>query len=182
MPITQLPQPVRAFALAFLIGGSLAGLAHAATPAVVVVRAAAWSPGDTVREGAGEFEIFVRTAKLQQDHPAVGIVGVGNRHGVFVKGAERAFQHLAMRGVPVAKLTSGGDLALDREGLMIDASGLSEAQASSVLATCLAQFGSLPRAADPDAPTASELEAIRRHLGLFREQFRIATAPRVATR
>ena len=184
MPIAQLPQPIRAFALVFLLMGPLAGLAHAATPppGVAVVRAAAWSPGDTVREGAGEFEIFVRTARLQQKYPVVGLVGVGNRHGIFVKGAERAFQHLAMCGVPVAKLSSGGDYAPDAEELAIDASGLSEEHASRVLAACLSRYGALPKAANPDRPTATEIDAIQQHLGLFREQFRFAAGQRVALR
>jgi hypothetical protein len=36
---------------------------------------------------------------------------VGDRHGLFVQGAERALRLLALKGVPVAKLATGGDLA-----------------------------------------------------------------------
>ena len=167
---------ISAFLLTYLTACPLA-----ATPAgVAVLRAAAWSPGDVVREGAGEFEVLLCAARLQHEHGTAGIVGVGDRHGLFLEGSERALHLLALRGVPVAKLTLGGDLAADPQGLFIDASGLSETTASALLTRCLERHGAPPSAADPEHPTARELAKIRAHLQPFREAFAAAALPRLA--
>lgn len=166
---------------ALALGGALAGAAGAAAPTnIAVLHAAAESPGDITREGAGEFEVMVSVARLGNDHGAVGIVGVGNRHGLFPQGGEHALRFFALRGVPVAKLTRGGDLASDPDGLFLGGSGLNEAQASTVLAHCLARFGPPPSAADPDHPTAGEMSAIRAHLAPFQQALALAGARRVA--
>jgi len=182
MPITQITDSARRV-LSRLLLASLTACPLAAMPAgVAVLHAAAWSPGDTVREGAGEFEVLMCAARLQHDHAAAGIVGVGDRHGLFLEGTERALRLLALRGVPVAKLTLGGDLAADPEGLFIDASGLPEATASALLTRCLERLGAPPAAADPEHPTTGEIAAIRTHLKPFREAFALASTPRLAAR
>lgn len=156
----------------------------AASPAgVAVLRAAPWSPGDDARAGAGELEVFLCAARLQRDHRAAGLIGVGDRHGLFVAGAERALRMLACRGLPVAKLArGGGDLAANPESLFLDATGLAEADAAALLARCLERHGPPPAAVNPDTPTASELAAIRAHLRPFHEAFALAAAPQLAAR
>jgi hypothetical protein len=163
------------------LAGALAGAAAAAAPAnIAVLHSAVAMPGDATREGAGEFDVMVSVARLENDHGAVGIVGVGNRHGLFPQGGEHALRFFALRGIPVAKLTRGGDLASDPDGLFLGGSGLTEAEASTVLARCLQRFGPPPSAADPDHPTARELAAIRTHLARFQQAFALAGAQRVA--
>jgi hypothetical protein len=155
----------------------------AATPAgVAVLRAAAWSPRDAVRDGAVEFEVLMCAARLQHTHRAAGIVGVGDRRGLFVTGAERALRLLALRGMPVAKLSRSGDVAADPDQIFLDATGLTESEASAVLARCLERHGTPPHAANPEKPTEQELAAIRTHLQPFREAFALAAAPRLANR
>src|SRR5437764_483467 len=88
------------------VAGILAGLAtplRANSAEVAVLRAAAWSPGDVVLDGAIEFEVLMCAARLQHAQRAAGIVGVGDRHGLFATGAERALRTLALRGLPVVK-------------------------------------------------------------------------------
>jgi len=166
---------------ALTLAGGLAGSAFAAAPAnIAVLHSAVELPGDATREGAGEFEVMVSVARLENDHGAVGIVGVGNRHGLFPKGGEHALHFFALRGVAVAKLTRGGDLASDPEGLFLGGSGLNEAEASTVLARCLERYGPPPSAADPDHPTPRELAAIRTHLAPFQQALAIAGAQRIA--
>jgi L-asparaginase len=182
MPITQPTQGLRK-----LVGGlgfafCVASALRAAPAGVAVVRAAPWSPGDVARDGAGEFEVLMCAARLQQEHRAAGIVGVGDRHGLFTFGAERALRVIALRGVPVVKLASGGDVASDPDQLFLDANGLSEAEASAVLARCLERHGRPPMAVDPEHPTANELAAIRAHLQPFREAFVLAAAPQLAVK
>jgi hypothetical protein len=182
MPITQ-PTPcmrrlVGGLALACCLISPLT-----ATPAgVAVLRAAPWSPGDVAREGAGEFEVLMTAARLQQEHRAAGIVGIGNRHGLFTFGAERALRVVALRGMPVVKLSSGSDVAADPDQLFLDASGLTPQEASSVLTRCLERHGSPPIARDPEKPTGNELAAIRAHLQPFREAFALAVSPTLALR
>ena len=181
MPIARSPQPIRRLCGAF---GLLAVIATPLTAppsaGVAVLRAAAWSPGDVVREGAGEFEVLLCAARLQREHRAAGIVGIGDRHGHFLSGAERALRLLALRGVPVAKLARNGEVAADPEQLFLDASGLDETAASRLLRRCLERHGPPPAAANPESPTRHELAAIRTHLQPFREAIALATAPRLA--
>ncbi len=180
MPITQPTQSMRRL----VSGLALACCAMSpltATPAgVAVLRAAPWSPGDVTREGAGEFEVLMTAAQLQQKHRTAGIVGIGNRHGLFTFAAERALRVLALSGIPVAKLAAGGEVAADPDQLFLDATGLVETDASKVLARCLERHGAPPRAANPDLPTARELAAIRDHLQPFREALALAAAPQLA--
>lgn len=164
-----------------LLAVSLTAAPAASTASVAVLRSAAWSAGDNVREGAGEFEVLLCAAQLKQTACPAGIVGTGDRHGMFLNGAERALRRLALGGLPVAKVPRGdGDFAADPEGIFIDASGLSEAQARNVLTRCLERYGTPPRAANPARPTARELDAIREHLSPFRQAFALARAPLVA--
>lgn len=158
------------------------GSARAAEAGVAILRAAAWSPGDAARDGAIEFEVLMSAARLQHAHRSAGIVGVGDRRGLFVAGAERALRMLALRGLPVAKLSRDGDVAADPDQLFLNATGVTETEASSILASCLERHGPPPPAADAERPTARELKAIRIHLQPFRDALALAAAPRVAQR
>ncbi len=161
---------------------AFSGSAIAATAGVAIVRAATWSPGDAARDGAIEFEVLMSAARLQHAHRSAGIVGVGDRRGLFVAGAERALRMLALRGLPVAKLSRDGDVAADPDQLFLNATGVSETEASAILASCLERHGPPPQAADVERPTARELKAIRSHLQPFRDALALAAAPRVAQR
>src|ERR1700677_440806 len=147
---------------------------------VAIVRAAPWSPGDPVREGAGEVEVLCQVASLQKGHRAVGLVAVGDRNGLLAHGAENALRFVALQGVPVARLAPGGEVALDPDGLFLDCGRLDESEAAAVLERCLKRHGSPPIAANPDRPTLGELAAIRQYLVPFREALSLAGAPRLA--
>lgn len=181
MPITPLRSSLRRCFFGTVAAVALAS-PLAAAPGVAVLKSAPWSPGDTVREGAGEFEVLVCAAQLRRNHSIAGVVGVGNRHGLFLQGAERALQHLALSGMPVVKLTTGGDLASDPAGLFVNAHGLRAEEASELLTRCLARHGAPPAAANPASPTAGELAAIRKHLRPFQDAFVLAGAPALASR
>jgi hypothetical protein len=179
MPITRpTPRLRRLLGACLLLTAPLA----AAPAGVAVLRAAPWSPGDDARAGAGELEVFLVAARLQREHRVAGLVGVGDRHGMFLAGAESALRLLACRGLPVAKLARGSDLAPDPERIFLDATGLAEAEAAALLARCLEKHGPPPVAANPEAPTAREVAAIRAHLRPFHEAFALAAAPRLAAR
>jgi hypothetical protein len=164
-----------------VIGPFYTAMAGSDTGSIAVVRAAPWSPGDDVREGAGEFEVLFRVATLQNTHRAIGVLGVGDRHGSFPAGAERALRFLALKGVPVARTALGGDTGLDPEGIFLDAGHLTESEATTVLGRCLERFGPAPGAADAEHPTTRELAATRKYLLPFRQAFAVATAPRLSS-
>lgn len=136
------------------------------------MRTAAWSPGDSTREGAGEFEVLLRLAQLQKTHRAAGLVSVGDRHGMRRCGGENALVRATLSGVPVVKLAPQGEVAATPEGLFLDGGSLTAEQAKSVLEHCLARHGAPPSAADPDRSTARELAAIRAHLEPFQTALR----------
>ena len=182
MPITRSTQPLRRL-LGVLGMITVVSVPLAATPpGVAVLRATQWSPDDPARDGAGEFEVLICAAKLQRDHRVAGIVGVGNRRGMFVTSAERALRLLALRGFPIAKLAREGDVAADPDGLFLDAKGLSETEACTILAQCLERHGAPPAASNADSPTARELHSIRAHLEPFREAFSRVASPRLAAK
>jgi hypothetical protein len=182
MPTSRLPRSfVRRLATIVLLASALVPRhAVAADAGVAVLLSPLRSPGDQVRDGAGEFEVLVSVARVQRDHPTVGVVGVGNRKGFFPAGGEHALRFFALQGVPIVKLAQGGQPAADPEGLYLAGINLSETEAAAVLRRCLERFGSPPRAVDPDRPTPGELTAIRAYLRPSREAFAMASARRVA--
>lgn len=170
MPTTPTRFPrlplVAAIGLALLLACS----GRAESPVgVAVLRSVAWSPGASVREGAGEFEVLLRVAQLQRAHRVAGLVTVGDHNGMFLGGGERALLQVALSGVPVVKLARGGEVAATPDGLFLDAGRLSEDQAMRVLTRCLELHGAPPAAADPLRPSQRELAAIRAHLQPFQE-------------
>jgi len=178
---------VRSAVVTSWIGCGLAAFLHpiaiaqAAGNPVAVLRAAPWSPGDPVREGAGEFEVLCQVASLQKAHRAVGLIAVGDRHGLFTHGAENALRFVALQGVPVARIAPGGEVAHDPDDLFLDCGHLTESEAAAVLERCLNRHGSPPIAANPDRPTPGELAAIRQYLVPFREALGLAGAPRLTS-
>lgn len=163
-----------------LLCGSVMSAAESAAPKVQVVRAPAWSQGDAVKEGAVEFMVLIEVARLGREQAGGGLVGVGDRRGLFGPGAEQAMQQAVLRGVPVVKLAAGGRVLPAPHGLFLDGSGLSEQEACSVLARCLEKYGAPP----PVGETAAEPELgrLRAHLRHYQDEFTLAAGTRLAVR
>ena len=157
--------------------------AFATAPAeIAVLHAVEWSPGDTVREGAGEFVVLLRAAQLQRTGHAAGLLAVGDHNGVLRAGGERALRRVALSGVVVAKLARGGEVAWAPDQLYVDAGRLNEARAQGVLARALELHGAPPSAADPDQPTAREIGAIQAHLRKLQAVFALEAGAQLALR
>jgi len=175
----------RAVLLGFLVL-SLAAVSLVAAPApiprVAVLRSAAWSPGDTVRDGAGEFTVFLEAARLQRAHRAAGLVAVCDRHGLLRSGGERALRRVVFSGLAVVKLAPAATAAVDPHPGFLHGGTLAEDQAAAILVRCLDRHGPPPSAADPEQPTAAELSALRAHLAPFQAALDAAVAPRLAVR
>jgi hypothetical protein len=183
MPIARsFPSRTGLVFAAALFAASCSSVVLAAPAAVGVVRHVAWSPGDSAREGAGEFSVLLQIAQLQQGGARAGLVGVSARHGVFATGTERALRFAVLSGVPVAKLAPGSEVAASPEKLFVDAKGLNEADAQRVLAAAIESGGAAPRAANPAQPTARELAAIRAYVVRLQQHFTAAQPTLVASR
>jgi hypothetical protein len=169
------------FVASLLFGGGVMPAAESPAEARVrVVRAPAWSQGDAVKEGAIEFMILIEAARIGREQCKGGLVGVGDRRGLFGPGAEQAMQQAALRGVPVVKLAVGGRVLPAPHGLFLDGSGLSEQEACSVLARCLDKYGTPPPVSENAA--APELERLRAHLQRYQDEFTLAAGTRLAVR
>ncbi len=173
-------------ALLGLLALSLAAVSLYAAPArvpqVAVLRSAAWSPGDTARDGAGEFAVFLEAARLQRAHRAAGLVAVCDRHGLLRSGGERALRRLVFSGFAVVKLAPAASASVDPHPGFLRGGMLPEDHAAAILVRCLDRHGPPPSAADPEQPTAAELAALRAHLAPFQAALDAAVAPRLALR
>ena len=151
-------------------------MAHAA-PCVTVIEDAPWSPNDPSRDGAAEFGVMLRIAKLQADSSTVGIVGVGDKRGVFQEGTRRGLEMAVQHGVPVVRLARGMRACLksadkNADDLFIDGGLLTPEAASALLTECLARHGTLPCVrATGTSPAASELAQLRQKLQLYQAEF-----------
>jgi hypothetical protein len=157
----------------------------AAKPAnvgVAILPAAPWSPLDSARDGAGEFEVFLRVAQLRRTCQAAALVSVGDRNGVRRSGGEKALAHAALSGLPVARLAPGGVVAALPLGIFLDGGTLSPEHTQRVLEQCLSRHGAPPAAADPERPTDRELAAIRAHLQPYQAALNLAASSVVAQR
>ncbi len=149
---------------------------------VGVLHSAEWSPGDAVRDGAGEFSVFLRTAQLQREHRAAGLVAVGDRHGMLRSGGERALRRIVLTGVAVVKLAPGGEIVASEHDVFLSGGALDAKAASNVLLQCLQRFGAPPAVSDPENPTKPELAAIRAHLQPFQQALALAPGALLASR
>jgi hypothetical protein len=166
----------------------IAGLMAHAGPRVTVIEDAPWSPNDPSRDGAAELGIILRIAQLQANRTVVGIVGVGDKRGVFQEGTRRGLEMAVQHGVPVVRLARGMRACLKStdkhaDDLFIDGGLLTPEAASALLSECLARHGTLPcvRAAGTP-PAAAELSLFRHKLQLYQAEFTAHQPELVAVR
>ncbi len=178
------PWIIRTLALSAVLffPAGVAGQTPSKSAGVAVLHSAAWSPGDTARDGAGEFAVFLQAAQLQQTHRAAGLVAVCDRHGHLRSGGERALRRLVFSGVAIVKLAHDAAFPADDQLAFLDGGRLTPEVASEILARCLERFGGPPIAADPEKPTYAELAALRVHLRPFQTALSSAAGPQFAQR
>ena len=149
----------------------LAGSAWAHGP-VAIIEDAVWSPDDATRDGAAELGVLVALAQLQATQAVVGLVGVGDRRGIFQDGTQRGLEYAVRQGVPVVRLARGvRDCTPPATDLMIDGGNLSPEAAVVLLSDCLARYGPLPKFESLDQATARERRALHAKLKLYRAAF-----------
>lgn len=143
-----------------------------ASSRVAVIEDAPWSPNDASRDGAAELQVMLQVAQLQVGHEAVGVVGVGDRRGLFQDGTQRGLEMAVKHGVPVVRLARGTQPCLTGvDDFFINGGMLSPGAASDLLAECLIRHGALPSVRSAGQPSAEELLALRRKLQLYQAEF-----------
>ena len=147
---------------------------------VQVIRAPAWSQGDAVREGAAEFMILMEIARIRRAPGNGGLVGVGDRRGLFGPGAEEALHRAVLNGLPVVKLAASGRVLPAPHGLFLDGQNLPEQEACTVLARCVEKYGALPPVGD--AADMRQIDQLRLQLKRYQDEFTLAAGTRLAVR
>jgi hypothetical protein len=143
-----------------------------AAPPVAVIEDALWSPDDATREGAAELGVLLQVAQLQKSHSVVGLVGVGDRRGVFQHGTQRGLEFAVRQGIPVVRLARGVRFCSPSDAdIFIDGGALSPEAAVDLLGECLARFGALPQSRSPQKLTADEHRKLRARLALYQTAF-----------
>lgn len=149
---------------------------------VTIVRAADWSQGDAAREGAAEFMVLMEIARLRESRTPAGLVGVGDRRGLFNEGAEQALHEAARAGLPVVKLARGGEVLPAPHGLFLDGGRLTEEEACDVLARCLERYGPLPKSTEAADARPQGVARVHVVLQQFQREFTLANSARLALR
>jgi len=169
-------------ALATLLLSPFARNAQATEPAVAVLVGSAWSPGDSVRDGAAEFEVLMCVAQLQHASGIAGLVSVGYHRGSFPPAAEMALARVAHMGIPVVRLAQNAPLPAHEGDSFIEAGSLSPTEAKRLLTECLKRYGALPAATDPANPTKKESQALQAKVALYQAQFDSRSPTQIAMR
>jgi L-asparaginase len=158
-----------------LIKGAEGELLGTAIPKVTIVKHARYLPEDPSGDPTAEVDILARTDKNLREAPLAGFVAEGSAPFASMSNAvEAALKRATLSGMPVVKVGRGnaeGIVDPARAPLAIAGSNLTATKARLLLMACLMRFGSLPPAADPAHPTASELEAVQAKLAEYQAVF-----------
>ena len=150
-----------------------------AIPMVTIVKAGPFYGDASGPQGPeSEVEILARIEANLARYPLAGLVGEGlPGYGILPTSMDAALKRAVLHGMPVVKASLGsvGNFTLGGpqlgSDLFIGASNLTASKARLLLMAALMKFGSLPVPANPAAPTADELAAIRAKVADYQKLF-----------
>src|SRR5262249_42213436 len=151
------------------------GLLGSAIPKVTIVKDGNYTADDDEEDLAREGDLLAQIARNLAKHPLAGFVVEGlSPYGRLTSAVRaRVMRRAAFCGMPVV-LTGRGNA----EGFVpppaapfIGGRNLTATKARLLLMASLMKLGSVPAAADPDRPTASEIEAAGRKLREYQDIF-----------
>jgi L-asparaginase len=147
-------------------------LLASALPKVTIVRYVNYGADDFSDGYENEVEVLARIKKNLEDFPLGGFIAEGSSpYGAMNESMRLAMQRAVMHGMPVLAVSRGTEgfvpATASSGGIFLSGSNLSATKARILLMACLLKFGALPAAADPDHPTAFELEQIRKTVALY---------------
>jgi L-asparaginase len=150
-------------------------LLGSAIPRVTIVKDGNYTADDDDEDLAREVDLLAQIARNLAAHPLAGFVVEGlSPYGRLTSAVRtRVMRRAAFSGMPVV-LTGRGNA----EGFVpppavpfIGGRNLTATKARLLLMACLMKLGSVPAAADPDRPTAGEIEAVGRKLREYQDVF-----------
>jgi len=160
--------PLRITCLTLL---AIVSTAFGAAP-VALVEDAPWSPDDAPRDGAAELGVLLKVAQLRKSHPVIGLVGVGDRRGIFQDGTQRGLEFAVRQGIPVVRLARGVRFCPPAQNdLFIDGGALTPDAAVELLGECLDRYGALPASESPHSPTPGQARELREKMTLYQAAF-----------
>ena len=122
-----------------------------------------------------EVELLARIERNLSEHPLAGFVVEGGApYGHASPSSDAAMRLATFSGMPVVRTSRGnaeGFVAAERVKFGIAGSNLTATKARLLLMACLLRFGSLPPAADPANPTATEIAATTEALARYQAVF-----------
>jgi len=175
--ITRLPADVvgvtRGGAIRVPIKDGRGGLLESAIPKVTIVKDGNYTIDDYGDDPACEVDLLAQIERNMDAHPLAGFVVEGlSPYGRLTSTVRtRIMRRASFSGMPVVLVGRG-----NAEGFVpppavpfIGGRNLTATKARLLLMACLMKFGSVPRAADPDRPTAAEFDAARRTIREYQE-------------
>jgi hypothetical protein len=146
-----------------------------AIPQVRFVKSARYLPTGPEPDADGEVEIMARIERNLTSEPLAGFVAEGAvPAGNLVRVMDAALRRALFSGMPVVRVGRGnaeGISPRSHDGLFVGGSNLTANKARILLMAALMKLGSLPPAADPEAPTEAEIEAVKAHVREYQAIF-----------
>ncbi|GAC1313411.1 MAG: asparaginase domain-containing protein [Chloroflexota bacterium] len=140
-------------------------LLSSALPQVRFVKSARYLPSGPDATSDDEVEIMARIERNLAEEPLAGFVAEGSvPSGNMVRVMDAALGRAIFSGMPVVKVGRGnaeGMSPRSHDGLFIGGSNLTANKARILLMASMMKLGSLPPAADPEAPTEAEISAVK---------------------
>jgi hypothetical protein len=140
-----------------------------AIPMVTILKVGRYQQEDSRLDPEDEVELAARVERTLTTAPLAGLVAEGMApYGITDTRMDAALRRTVLRGLPVVRVGRGNAEGFtQRDGLLLGGSNLTATKARLLLMAGLLRYGSLPPAADPDAPTAAELAATHQALAAY---------------
>jgi hypothetical protein len=148
-------------------------LLESAIPKVTIVKDGNYTTDDYDDDPSREVDLLAQIARNLAEHPLAGFVVEGlSPYGRLTSAVRtRVMRRAAFSGMPVVLVGRG-----NAEGFVppppvpfIGGRNLTATKARLLLMACLMKIGSMPTAADPDRPTAAEVEALQKAVRAYQE-------------
>ena len=149
-------------------------LLESAIPRVAIVKDGAYVDDGYEESENSQFDLRALIAQCTANYGLAGFVVEGLApYGTMTSTSRIRWMRCALHsGIPVVAVGRGNNEGFTApQGGFIGGRNLTATKARLLLMACLMRFGSLPVAADPDRPSASERQAIRAKLGDYQRVF-----------
>ncbi len=145
-----------------------------AIPRVSIVKDGNYHADSADPDPAREADLNAAIARNLSNAPLAGFVVEGQSPygSMTAPGRHLLMQRAAFSGMPVARVGRGNNDGFTAgTDIFIGGGNLTATKARLLLIACMLKFGALPAAADPDAPTTEERDAVAAKVAAYQEVF-----------